>query len=176
MMTVLDVEPESDIDLTELIEGEEIVGPSPFNRHQSVVANLYDELRRYVKENDIGIVPFTPLDVIFEEGVNRLQPDLMFIKKENLAIVQDWIRGVPDMVAEVVSKSSVVRDTITKKAIYQRYRVPEYWIVMPEYEAIEVFAIEQGVYELFSCAVGSGSVKSKIIPGLEIDVAGIFVD
>ncbi|MBF0607677.1 MAG: Uma2 family endonuclease [Candidatus Magnetobacterium sp. LHC-1] len=176
MMTVLDVEPESDIDLTELIEGEEIVGPSPFNRHQSVVANLYDELRRYVKENDLGIVPFTPLDVILEEGVNRLQPDVMFIKKENLAIVQDWIRGVPDMVAEVVSKSSVVRDTITKKAIYQRYRVPEYWIVMPEYEAIEVFAIEQGVYELFSCAVESGYVKSKIIHGLEIDAAGIFVN
>ncbi|MBF0317359.1 MAG: Uma2 family endonuclease [Nitrospirae bacterium] len=175
-MTVLQTEPERDIDLTEIIEGEEIMGASPFCRHQIVLANLDYELKSYVKENDLGIIPFTPLDVIFEEGVNRLQPDLMFIKKENLAIVQDWIRGVPDMVVEVVSKYSMVRDTITKKGIYQRYKVPEYWIVMPEYEAIEVFVIENNIYELFSYAVESGSIKSKVIPGLEIDVASVFVD
>ncbi|MBF0538797.1 MAG: Uma2 family endonuclease [Nitrospirae bacterium] len=171
-MTVLEI----DTDLTEIIDGEEIVGPSPFSRHQIVLANLDYELNSYVKKNDLGIVPFTPLDVIFEEGVTRLQPDLMFIRKENLAIVQDWIRGVPDMVVEVVSRHSVVRDTITKKDIYQRYNVPEYWIVMPEYKTIEVFALENTRYELFSYAVESGTIKSKIIAGFEIDVEGIFID
>ncbi|MBF0345749.1 MAG: Uma2 family endonuclease [Nitrospirae bacterium] len=70
--------------------------------------------------------------------------DILFIRKENSAIMQDYIRGVPDMVCEIVSKGSVAKGTVTKKEIYERYKVPEYWIVFPELETIEVFTIEGG--------------------------------
>ncbi|MBF0345171.1 MAG: Uma2 family endonuclease [Nitrospirae bacterium] len=73
----------------------------------------------------------------------------MFIKKENMAIFQDWIRGVPDMVVEIVSKGSVTKDTITKKEIYERYKVHEYWIIFPELETIEVLTIDVDRYSSF---------------------------
>ncbi|MBF0609342.1 MAG: Uma2 family endonuclease [Magnetococcales bacterium] len=101
---------------------------------------------------------------------------MLFIRKENMAIFQDWVRGVPDMVCEIVSKGSVAKNTITKRDIYERYKVPEYWIVIPELQAIEVLALEGDRYKLFSTAEGEGTIKSGVIEGLEIDVNDVFVD
>ncbi|MBF0464699.1 MAG: Uma2 family endonuclease [Nitrospirae bacterium] len=98
---------ERDLDLTEVINGEESMGPSPFGIHQRIVGILQDIIRQYIKLKSLGEIYLSPLDVIFEEGINRLQPDILFIRKENMSIFQDWIRGVPDMVCEVISTSCI---------------------------------------------------------------------
>ncbi|MBF0606919.1 MAG: Uma2 family endonuclease [Candidatus Magnetobacterium sp. LHC-1] len=165
---------ERDFDLTEIINGVEVMGPSPFGKHQDIVGNIYDLIRQHIKKTRTGKVFCSPLDVILKDGEQRLQPDILFIRKENMGIFQDWIRGVPDLVCEIVSKGSVAKDTVTKKKIYERFRIPEYWIVLPEFETIEVFTIESGAYELFSSAEGEGTVRSKVIEGLEIDVRNVF--
>ncbi|MBF0339208.1 MAG: Uma2 family endonuclease [Nitrospirae bacterium] len=78
------------------------------------------------------------------------------------------------MVCEIVSKGTSAKDMITKKDIYQRYGVPEYWIVIPELEMIEILTLKDGRYELFSYAECSGVVKSRVMDGLEIDIEKIF--
>lgn len=117
---------ERDFDLTEIINGEEVTRPCPFCNHQAICGNLFMIIDDHAKANNLGNVYFAPLDVIFEEGVNSLQPDILFIRKENAAIEQDWIRGVPDMVCEIVSPGSLHMDTEVKKKIYEKYGVPEY--------------------------------------------------
>ncbi len=161
-------------DLTQIIEGEKIVTPSPFGKHQEIVFNLAFHVRRYAQEKNLGKVFISPLDVIFEENVNRLQPDIIFLKNENMGIYQDWIRGVPDMVIEVVSRGTLVMDTITKKNVYEKYKLPECWIVMPEFESVEVFVLKDNAYELFSFAEEKGVVRSQIIDGLTVDIRTIF--
>ncbi|MBF0538200.1 MAG: Uma2 family endonuclease, partial [Nitrospirae bacterium] len=163
-------------DLTEIINGVEVMGPSPFGKHQNISWKLNDIISQHIKKTKIGYVFYAPLDVILEEGEQKLQPDLLFIKKKNMGIFQDWIRGVPDMVCEIVSKGSVTKDTITKKDIYERYKVPEFWLVIPELETIEVLTIEGDKYKIFSTAEGEGTVKSKVIEGLEIDITEVFAD
>ncbi|MBF0606938.1 MAG: Uma2 family endonuclease [Candidatus Magnetobacterium sp. LHC-1] len=165
---------ERDFDLTEIINGVEVMGPSPFGKHQDISQNINRLLVNYVHMNKLGKVFYSPLDVILKEGVQKLQPDILFIRKENMAIFQDFVRGVPDMVCEIVSKGSVTKDTVTKKKIYEHYKVPEFWIVIPELETIEVFTIKGDVYELFSVAEGEGIVKSKVIEGLEVDTNDVF--
>ncbi|QWR77484.1 Uma2 family endonuclease [Candidatus Magnetomonas plexicatena] len=165
---------ERDFDLTEIIEGEEIMGPSPFGRHQMIISNLNYIIQHYVKAKPIGHVYFAPLDVIFEEEINRLQPDILFIRKENMSIFQDWVRGVPDMICEVVSPGTYVRDTAVKRAIYEKYRVPEYWIVIPELSAIEILIIENNKYKTHSFAEIEGVVTSKVIDGLEVNIKEVF--
>ncbi|MBF0607352.1 MAG: Uma2 family endonuclease [Candidatus Magnetobacterium sp. LHC-1] len=163
-----------DLDLTEIINGVEVMGPSPFGRHQNISWNLNDIISRHIKRHKSGKVYYAPLDVIFKEGEQRLQPDLLFIRKENMAIFQDWVRGVPDMVCEIVSRGTIGKDTITKRDIYERYRVPEYWIVIPDFQTIEILAIEGDKYKIFSEATDEGIVKSRVIEGLEIDIADVF--
>ncbi|QWR77864.1 Uma2 family endonuclease [Candidatus Magnetomonas plexicatena] len=165
---------ERDLDLTEIINGEEIMGPSPFTRHQRIIGILHDIIHQHIKLKKLGEVYLSPLDVIFEEGFNRLQPDILFIRKENLSIAQDWIRGVPDMVCEVISSGSYEMDTEIKKAIYEKYRVPEYWIVMPEPQTIEILTLVGDKYKLHSVAAFEGFVTSKVIEGLQVSVNEIF--
>jgi Uma2 family endonuclease len=122
----------------------------------------------------VGKICVSPLDVIFEDAINRLQPDILFIRKENMAIFQDWVRGVPDMVCEIVSPGTYKKDTAIKKEIYERYRVPEYWIVIPELRTIEILVIENDRYRTHSIAELDGVVTSKVIEGLEVDIKDIF--
>ena len=165
---------ERDLDLTEIINGEEVVSPSPFGKHQKIVKKLTILIDRHVEANRLGELYFSPLDVILEEGLNRLQPDILFIRKENMGIFQDWIRGVPDMVCEIVSQGSFRLDTNTKKEIYEKYGVPEYWIVIPELKIVEVFTVEGGKYKLYSYAEGEGVVTSKVIEGLQVNIKDVF--
>ncbi|MCG6553045.1 MAG: Uma2 family endonuclease [Candidatus Magnetominusculus sp. LBB02] len=165
---------ERDLDLTEIINGEEVVSPSPFSKHQKIVRSLNRVIDRHVEANGLGELYFSPLDVILEEGLNRLQPDILFIRKNNTSIIQDWIRGVPDMVCEIVSQGSFRWDTNIKKEIYEKYSVPEYWIIIPELKIFEVFTIEEGKYKLYSYAEGEGAVTSKVIEGLQVNIKDIF--
>ncbi len=150
------------------------MGPSPFGRHQNVSSNLNGIIWNHVKTNGLGKVYYSPLDIIFEDGVNRLQPDIIFIRKENMSIFQDWIRGVPDMVCEIVSPGTFEKDTEVKRGIYERYKVPEYWIVIPELQTVEILTIEDDKYKLHSMAAFEGTVTSKIIEGLQINIRDIF--
>ncbi|MCG6551286.1 MAG: Uma2 family endonuclease [Candidatus Magnetominusculus sp. LBB02] len=168
------VETEKDLDLTEIINGEEVMSPSPFRKHQIISANLFRKIDRYVEQNGLGRVYYSPLDVIFEDGMNRFQPDLFFVRKENMAIEQDWIRGVPDMVCEIVSTYTFRLDTDTKKEIYEKYGVPEYWIVIPDLRIIEVLTLDNAKYKISSYAEGEGTVTSAIIGGLDVNSLDIF--
>ncbi|MBF0456796.1 MAG: Uma2 family endonuclease [Nitrospirae bacterium] len=165
-----------DFDLTEIINGEEFMSPSPLSKHQRIAKKLDRAIDRHVEANSLGELFFSPLDVILEEGINRVQPDILFIRKKNTAIIQDWIRGVPDMVCEIVSTGTYRRDTDIKKELYEKYGVHEYWIVIPELKMLEILTIEDGKYELYSYAEGEGMVTSKVIDGLQINIKDIFED
>ncbi|MBF0467033.1 MAG: Uma2 family endonuclease [Nitrospirae bacterium] len=168
------IELEKDFDLTEIINGEEVVSPSPFGKHQKIIQKIVWELLSYLKKHDLGELYWAPFDVILEEGQARLQPDLFFIRKENMAIFQDWIRGVPDMICEIVSSGSYERDIEVKRAIYEKYRVPEYWLVIPELQTIEILTIEGDKYKVHSMASLEGVVTSKVIEGLTVNLKDIF--
>lgn len=161
-------ESSQDWDLTQIINGKEIEMPSPLTNHQKISRLLQKFFEKFIEENQLGEIFNAPLEVIFEEGVNRVQPDLIFVSKDNYSIIQDWIRGVPDLLVEVVSKGSFYIDTIDKKEIYQKYGVKEYWIVFPEYDTIEVYSLENQSFKLFSRGTDEEIVKSKLLAGLEI--------
>ncbi|MEO5359675.1 MAG: Uma2 family endonuclease [Nitrospirota bacterium] len=165
---------ERDFDLTQIINGEEVVGPSPFGKHQKISQRILWIVLSHVRNNDLGDVFYSPLDVIFEEGINRFQPDILFIRKDNMAIFQDYVRGVPDMVCEIVSQGTYRLDTTTKKEIYEKYGVPEYWVAIPELKIVEILTIEEGKYKTYSYAEGEGAVTSKIIDGLQVNLKDIF--
>ena len=69
---------------------------------------------------------------------------------------------------EVISEHSWQRDRIEKKALYEQAGLPEYWIVDPDSETIEVFALTGGVYQLHSRATGQQAAESKLVPGFRI--------
>lgn len=163
-----------DWDLSQIINGEEIMSPSPKTPHQRISRNLHRILDRYVVDHNLGEMWFAPMDVIFEEDYNRLQPDHIFIPKEKEDIVQDWIRGVPDMVVEIVSKSTVKMDTVVKKEIYERYGVQEYWLLKPEKRVLEIYILTAGRYNLYASFSENDVVSSPLFHDLAFKLNIIF--
>lgn len=163
-----------DWDLSQIINGEEIMSPSPKTPHQKASRKLQRILEDYVEDHDLGEIWNAPMDVIFEENYNRLQPDLIFIPKEKEDIVQDWIRGVPDMVVEIVSKSTIKMDTVVKKEIYERYGVQEYWLLKPEKRLLEIYVLNNGRYEMYASFGENDVVSSPLFHDLAFKLNIIF--
>ncbi len=135
----------------EIIEGVKFMAPSADVWHNNVAGKLYLLIGMHVAINKLGLVFTDSMDVHFPDG-NLFKPDFSFISAANSNIVIDnkhkTIHGVPDMVAEIFSRSTMKRDITIKKDIYERNGVREYWIIDPWREAIEVYLLRDGKYFL----------------------------
>ncbi|WP_342087212.1 Uma2 family endonuclease [Dyadobacter sp. OTU695] len=163
-------------DLTQIINGEEVMSPSPRLLHQRASMRLEWLLLNHLAKFDLGELFHAPFDVIFEQDFNHLQPDILFVSKQNQEILQDWVRGTPDLVIEIVSPGSKKMDTVIKKGIYERYGVPECWIVFPEQVCIEVYTLVDHQYELYGTFLRQDCVRSKVLEGLSFPVNAISND
>lgn len=63
-------------------------------------------------------------------------------------IKKDGVRGVPDLVVEVLSPSTARNDRGHMKAVYEAAGVREYWIVETETKSIEVYLLKDGKFVL----------------------------
>ena len=157
----------------ELIEGELFVTPAPSLNHQDVLANLYSHFRRAIVEPGRGRVYFAPVDVRLAANT-VVQPDLVVILADRFQVLtQPRVEGVPSLVVEIVSPSTTTYDRVTKRNVYARYGVPEYWLVDFEAWTVTVFSDPRdGRYQL-ETEYGDTSV-SATIPGLSVDLADLF--
>jgi Uma2 family endonuclease len=163
-----------DVVRAELIGGELYVTPSPTPRHQEASDNLMLVLGGYVRRRGLGRMYSAPLDVHLPSG-DVVQPDLLFVATASEGIVQDWIRGVPDLVVEVLSPSNAERDRIVKRDVYAQSGVPEYWIVDPEARSIQVLRHEAGTYRPAGWFRSGDRVRSETWPDLDLPVDEAFL-
>ncbi|MBI2968369.1 MAG: Uma2 family endonuclease [Bacteroidetes bacterium] len=158
----------------ELINGLVREPPTPGYEHQSLSGNIYWNLRSFLNKTGLGIALIAPLDVVLDEKV-VVQPDLLFILNIRKSIIKEKnIRGNPDLVIEVVSPSSIHHDTVTKKSLYEKYGIPEYWIVYPDEKIVDVFVLKNGKYKLQPEVNESGKLKSSVLKGFSIELKKIF--
>ena len=159
----------------EIINGEMIQKSAPSPVHQEILINLVFVLETYNRQNKKGRIFCAPIDV-FLDDYNKPKPDLVFISNEKKSIItNDGIMGIPDLIVEIISPTSVIRDRIEKKNLYERIGVPEYWLIDPQYAAIEIYSLKNNRYELFSAAtILEGEPKTALFEGLTINLADIF--
>lgn len=157
----------------EIIDGEMFVPPSPITNHQTILLNLAIGFRDYLKRQPIGKVFVAPLDVIFSH-YDVLQPDLLIVLHERAGIVQDWIRGAPDLAVEILSPTTEARDRGIKLKAYARFGVKEYWIVDPAARAVEAHRLTSEGYELAKPFILDDTLTSRLLPGFNLGVASIF--
>lgn len=165
--------PETNVPM-ELWDGEIVKSPTPNPVHQTIVGSMYRGIDEFVSDHKAGRVFLSPLDVVLSEH-RVVQPDVFFVSNANKDIIQDCIRGVPDLVVEVISRGSWKRDRVEKKALYEQVGIAEYWIIDPESRAIEVFALVKGVYQLHSRATESELAKSKRLTGFRVSFSQLVV-
>ena len=158
----------------ELYDGEVLVVPSPFPGHQRVTSNVADLLRDYGRMTG-GLALFAPLDIVLSEDT-VVQPDVVFFSRERRHLVKDWevTRSAPDLAVEVLSESTESRDRGRKMELLARFGVPEYWIVDPVAETIEVYTVSGDRYELRLRTGRDATVTSPTLAHLSFSTARVF--
>ncbi len=161
----------------ELIDGEHVVTPSPNAKHQSVSINLSSLLWAYVGAHHLGRVFAAPFDVVFSD-FDVVEPDLLFVSQARQAdvLTAAHVRGAPDLVVEIGSPSTRKRDETTKRRLYERFGVAEYWVVDPELDEIKVYRMVDGRYtRTAELALERDEVlTSPLFPDLELPLSDIF--
>jgi Uma2 family endonuclease len=158
----------------ELYDGEAVVVPAPVPRHQLAAQSILRALTAYAAKNG-GAVLISPIDIVFTDH-DVLQPDIVFFTAERAHLIDPdrAIRDAPDLAVEVLSPSTAARDRGRKKEMFARFGVPEYWIVDPKAETIEVYALIGKEYHLEQCAEADGRLRSLVLPELELELAEAF--
>ncbi|HEU4565905.1 MAG TPA: Uma2 family endonuclease [Gemmatimonadaceae bacterium] len=113
----------------EVIDGELCVTPAPRPVHQEAAARLWALLDAYIRPARLGHVFLSPADIEF--GPRTLvQPDVFIVPLIEGRRPRAWSEVTALLLAvEIVSRGSARRDRGAKRRLYQRQRVPEYWVV-----------------------------------------------
>jgi len=163
-------------DRYELRNNELIDMSSPSFTHQQLLQELFQLFYQFVNIDKKGSLILAPFDVILDEN-NVVQPDLLFVAKDHEDRIRErGVFGCPDLVVEIVSKSSIIRDYVEKKEDYERFGVREYWIIDPQNKFIQVFHLEGNKFKTYSSADGEEHLKamSSVLTGLEINWPDLF--
>src|SRR5690606_23898674 len=122
------------------------MSPSPTDKHQKMLISIVFLILKYLEINPKGELRIAPYDVHLDVD-NVFQPDIIFIKNENLSkIEQNGFHGAPDVVIELLSSFTSRYDLGQKKAGYERHGVQEYWVVDPDSKDVKGYFFEDGRY------------------------------
>jgi Uma2 family endonuclease len=162
----------------ELIDGQHYASPAPPVKHQRIVANLAVSLSTFLRAHRLGEVLIGPLDVLFTQH-DVVEPDVIYVSRANADRLRErYVAGAPDLMVEVLSPLSSVIDRTKKYRLYEAQCVPEYWIVDPDTETLEVYRATGpgGRFALgASLSLAAGDVlATPLLPGLEIPMSEVF--
>lgn len=161
----------------EIIDGVHYVTPAPNRRHQQLVGRLYLRLATFLESNPaLGELYFAPFDVVLSH-YDVVEPDLLLVAGSQRDILTDKnVQGPPALVVEVLSKSTRKRDAQTKRRLFERTGVQEYWLVDPELDTVQVFRPDEGrlrrVAEL--TAEDDDTLTTPLLPGWSLMLQDLF--
>jgi Uma2 family endonuclease len=110
----------------ELVDGVLVVSPRPTTVHQFVAMRLATVLDSVCPEG-LCVVPEPAVQL---DPVTELAPDLVVVHLDDVGDAK--FTTPPLLVVEVRSPSTAMIDLNRKKAAYEKFGVPSYWIVDPE--------------------------------------------
>jgi Uma2 family endonuclease len=142
----------------ELIDGMLIVSPAPALPHQRV-AFFLGLLLEDACPADL-VVFGTPVNIRFSLR-SALEPDVVVARVEDAEGVR--LERTPLLVAEVLSPDSVLRDLNLKKAAYEQFGIPSYWVIDPDLDrpSLRAFELDDGAYTEVAHVIGGDVFDSS---------------
>jgi len=162
--------------LYELGRGVIVVSDVPGLRHFGQLNNLRRQLNVYdVKHPDriYAVAGGAECKLLLWNFESERHPDLSIYLKPPPHRRDVWSLWVPDIVIEIVSKSSVQRDYDEKREEYFSFGVREYWIVDADEQ--RVLVLRRWGRRWREIEVRPPDVyETRLLPGFKLDVAAIF--
>lgn len=165
----------------ELIDGSiYVMPPAPGRRHQQVAGEFHRQLANYLLEKEC-VVYIAPFDVRLPEREKRdediatvIQPDLVIVCDDN-KLDERGCKGAPDLVIEIISPGSAGRDRKTKRELYEKHGVLEYWIVDEHQSTVDVYLLNvQKQYGKPEIYTAQERLPVSIFSDFAIDLTMVF--
>ena len=143
--------------------------------HAVIRGNLFIMLDRQLRRRKEWEYFHAPMDVYLPLPETVVQPDYLICERK---LVHDWVFGTPAWMCEIVNEESLELDTITKKAIYEEAAVPEYTLIYPNDQIVEVYKLGgDGCYgepEVYDNAGQEWEISS--VPGVMLRYIELFIE
>lgn len=159
----------------EIIDGVLYMTTAPSNFHQWVVQSLIENVGILAKRQG-GAYYYTAPIGVFMPGCDPVQPDFLIVLKEHAAIIHDRrIRGVPDVIVEILSPGNARYDQEIKLEAYERAGVPEYVIVDPRDRVLQHYRLDQaGRYTAAQAVAETEQFAFDCLPSIRFAVGDLF--
>jgi len=167
----------------ELIQGTAwAISPAPSWGHQDLAIILCAEIRDFLKGKTYRPF-FAPTDVFLPEPGQSVddirdvhtivQPDVGVVCNPS-KIISKGIFGCPDLVMEIISPSSVLRDLNQKKDLYAKHGCREYWVWDVRATWVSVFMLQpDGTWDDGTTYNRNQTAQSQILPGFALALSTV---
>lgn len=161
----------------EYIDGEIYLLASPRTAHQRALTELFVIFYNFFQGKKCTPM-VAPYDIELRrspESINFVQPDIMIIcDLEEKLNEDDYYKGVPSLVVEVLSNSTRRKDMVKKLDLYMSCGVNEYWIVNPFNKEVTIYLFEDKNMTNNITYKNNETVQSYIFEGLIAEIKSIF--
>ena len=148
----------------EILEGATLPRSAPGARHEQICARLHAAMAASVA--NIGSTQLlAPRTKIRVSHSTTLCPDLALI---TTATSRLWLA------VEIVHTGDHHPDTVIKKEVYERARVPRLWMVDPRYDNVEIYHSTEFGLALKGILAGSEVLAEKLVPEFQFVIAELF--
>ena len=158
----------------ELIDGVPYAMSAPSRSHQETSMQFSRLIGNFLVGKPCKVYA-APFDVRLNADTSDdtvLQSDLIVVC-DNAKLDSKSCVGAPDMVIEILSPSTKMRDMVLKFRRYLKAGVREYWIVDPDSKTVSVNLLKNGEY-VASAYGGEDGVPVHVLEGCTINLSEVF--
>jgi len=159
----------------EIIAGVLYMTTAPGFFHQWIVQNLAELLGAPAKAQGLAYAVPSPVGVLMP-GCDPVQPDFVIVLTARAAIIHNKrVRGVPDLLIEILSPSNSAYDLQVKRHAYAQAGVPEYAIIDPSTRTLNHYRRQaSGGYDAPRVYTATDTVRFDCLPTIAVPVGQLF--
>ena len=148
----------------EILEGATLPRSAPGDHHEKICTRLHSIMAASV-HGQTGTQLLAPRTRVQVSPVSLLCPDLALVTAAT---------GKLFLAVEIIHRSDHQTDTVTKKEIYDKIRVPRLWVVDPRYDNVEIYHSTGWGLALKGILAGSEILSDQLIPRFQVTVTNLF--
>lgn len=150
-----------------------LMAPAPDLLHQEIAGEIYRQIstaligaqcRAFIAPLDVRLPSTEEAD---EQIDTVVQPDVLVVC-DAFKLDRRGVRGAPDLVVEVLSPSTATHDHVTKRRVYERAGVREFWLVHPTDRMVTIYRLADGEYGKPDVQELSGKTPVGVLSGVAV--------
>jgi Uma2 family endonuclease len=149
----------------EILDGASLPRSAPGERHETICERLHALMMASVANlpSTQLLAPRTRVQVSHSTAIC---PDLALV---TAATSKLWLA------VEIISRDDHRADTVVKKELYEKIRIPRLWMVDPRYDNVEIYHSTEWGLALKGILAGSELLTEKLIPEFQIVITELFI-